>query len=90
MYVEVTETYYLVCDDAYIQNLNLVKQLSFVVFPSNGKYQTFTDGDELQLSNPHQFLKLLLLPCCIQIKKMGEIEDTEIQSDIPLIKSLIV
>ena len=55
MYVEVTETYYLVCDDAYIQNLNLVKQLSFVVFPSNGKYQTFTDGDELPLSNPINF-----------------------------------
>ena len=55
MYVEVTETYYLVCDDAYIQNLNLVKQLSFVVFPSNGKYQTLRDGDELPISNPINF-----------------------------------
>ena len=71
MYVEVTETYYLVCDDAYIQNLNLVKRLSFVVFPSNGKYQTFRDGDELLIKS-HQFLKLLLLPCCIQIKRGGE------------------
>ena len=83
VYVEVTETY-LVCDDAYIQNLNLVKQLSFVVFPSNGKYQTFTDGDEHQIPSIFEAASSSLLHT--NKKRGGE---SKTQKD-KIIKSLIV